>query len=117
MYYQEALLIIRVDMLDSLFRMISNKHLDAATVHENQFDDYMEKYNAKYKMLIFLETQYIGNILQIEDETPYNVVPLYEYADFLLTAKCPECGQIDSEISAYVKTIVESYLTYNRLGV
>lgn len=111
----EYLLIIRVDMSDSLFRMISNKHLDAATVHENEFDDYMKKYNAKDKILIFLETQYIGNILQIEEETPYTVVPLYDYADFLLSAKSPESGQIDSEISAYVKTIVESYLTYNRL--
>ena len=111
----EYLLIIRVDMLDSLFRRISNKHLDAVTTHEYEYNDYMEKYNAKDKIFIFLETQYIGNILQIEQETPYSVFSLYDYIDFLFTAKCPECKQIDNEIGAYVKAMVDSYLVYNRL--
>lgn len=108
----DDLLIIRVYMPDSLFSIISNKKSDTRFLYEEDLDKYVEKYQAKDKILVFLETQYIGNILQIEQETPYSVFDLYNYADFLLTEKC---DQIDSEMGAYVKNLVDSYLKYNRL--
>lgn len=109
------LLVIRVDINHSLFNMLSDKELDARFMHEKELDELVLKYNVKDYTLIFLETKYTGNILQIEKETPYNVFPLYNYVDFLLSFKCDKCEQIDSEFSTYVKNIVDSYLKYNTL--
>ncbi len=111
----DTLIVIKVFMIDSLFRMLSYKQMDTRFIHDNEIEEDKQKYNANDHILIFLETEYIGNIIQIEDETHYGVIHLYEYVNLLAGSKCENVDQIDNEFIRYEKTIADTYLKYETL--
>ena len=109
------LLIIRVNISDTLYGVMSNARIDSSFIHDNEIEKLMEKYQAKNKILVFLETEYVGNVLQIDKNTVYSVFDLYTYVDFLLTGHEFKDGQIASEFSANMDELVKSYISYNKI--
>ena len=111
MVNSEDLLIIKTDISRSLYRIISDKQLETSFIHE---DEISQKFKANKYLYIYLETQYTGNILQIEQETIYNVFPLENYIDYLLSHKI--CNyQILNEIAIYEKSLIDSYMQYRKI--
>ncbi len=111
----DNLLVIRVNISDTLYGIMSNARIDSSFIHDNEIEKLMEKYQAKNKILIFLETEYVGNVLQIEKNTVYSVFDLYTYVDFLLTGNKCENNQIANEFSANMDELVKSYISYNKI--
>lgn len=108
----EDLLVIKTYMSDNLYKMISSKHLDTSFLHEREAN---EVYEAKNYLYLFLETQYIGNILQIREETIYDIFPMENYVDFLLSFAELCDSQIKNELAIYEKHILDSYWDFQNI--
>ncbi len=108
----EDLLVIKTYMSDNLYKMISSKHLDTSFLHEKEAN---EVYDAKHYLYTFLETQYMGNILQIREETIYDIFPMEDYVDFLFSFNELCDSQIKNELAKYEKNILDGYWAYSRI--